>query len=102
MVDQITKDWKNLSGFILASFENGTDMSDEDMAKIDLLGKEIMDKTSTDLVQAKVKKIMSMNIFRSHFEIFERLPRIWGEVYKTSLSIVAAEYGAIDKGDGEN
>ena len=93
MVSEITNGWKNFSSFIMDAFENGTDFDDNSLTEIDSAAHSIFSETSKDLIVAKVKKIMSYDIFDAHFEIFDKLPITWSYLYKTSINVVASEYG---------
>lgn len=92
-ISEITNGWKNFSSFIMDAFENGTDLNDDALAKIDSAAHPIFNEVSKDLIVAKAKKIMSYDIFDAHFEIFDKLPITWSYIYRTSISTVASEYG---------
>ena len=96
-ITQITDGWKNFSSFIMDALENGTDFSDDDLLKIDSAAPTIFSETNFDLIAAKVKKILTLNILESHFEIFEKLPKTWKFIYGNSMNMVASEYGVATK-----
>ena len=96
-ITQITDGWKSFSSFIIEALENGTDFSDDVLASIDANASALFKETSFDLVAAKIKKILALNILEAHFEIFEKMPKTWNCIYSGSMNIVASEYGVASK-----
>jgi len=96
-ITQITENWKNYSSFIIDALENDFEFSDEELARVDEAAVPLLEDASFDLVAAKIKKIISLNILDSHFELFDFLPKTWKYLYRNAIKVVASEYGEIPK-----
>lgn len=96
-VTEAVKDWNNLSTFVVnrVSGEDTTELSQEDIEKINAASLELAKDADIGIFIAKAKKLMNLNILdkKVNFKVFEQFPYMWQMLYSKSIDIVAAECG---------
>lgn len=93
------KTWKDLNGFVFDRLTgvDASDVSEDEWSLLDKTAAPILNDTSIDEIQSKVKKIMNLNILDKNvnFKFFEKIPNIWAAYYSTAIGMIAADFGQV-------